>query len=150
MEFLFNLKGNLASFGYGTLYGWATINFVELQSDNTIYPVKNLTLNEVSLIVSIINVGGLIGNFVVLPISVCKKTCHLLSIPLFVSAFRLCNYELFNKYFYFFFQLSSCLIIWAQNIYYLLLSRILTGFVLACVVLDLPSFINDIVFDKLV
>lgn len=81
----------MASFAYGTLFGWTTINFIDLQSDKTIFSVKNLSLEEVSLIVSFVQIGALIGNFAVLPISVrfgIKKTCHFLSIPLIVSAIR--------------------------------------------------------------
>lgn len=73
---------------FGSLSGWATINFVEFQKTNTSLPIGPLSLKEATVLTSIANVGGLIGNFAVLPIGYrigIKKTIHLLCAPLIVS-----------------------------------------------------------------
>lgn len=60
-------KGNLLTFTFGTASGWATINFIELQTENSTFPAEPLKLEEASLVVSLVNLGGFIGIFVVLP-----------------------------------------------------------------------------------
>lgn len=47
-----------------------------------------LSLDESSLVVSFLNVGGFIGNFAILPLSQTfgtKRTIHILSVPVIVS-----------------------------------------------------------------
>lgn len=49
--------------------GWPTINYVELQSKNTTYPMGSLNVDQLALIMSIHNVGCCLGNFAIAPIS---------------------------------------------------------------------------------
>lgn len=73
---------------YGMSNFWATINLLELESENTTYPTGPLDEQESALVISIVNVGGLLGNFMVLPISQrigIKRTIHLLCVPIIVS-----------------------------------------------------------------
>lgn len=88
-QFLTIVGCNLLTFSFGNSNGWGTINFNELQSKNSTFPTGPLTLDEASLVVSLINVGGLIGNFaiLVLPTSETigiKRTIHLYGVPLIV------------------------------------------------------------------
>lgn len=87
-------EGNLASFYFGTAFGWATINFVELTSEHTTFPTGKLDLKDAALVVSIVEIGGLIGDFAMLPI--CdrfgiKKSIHFLGIPMVVSSSTDCT-----------------------------------------------------------
>lgn len=78
---------HLLTFGFGSSSGWAAINYNELQSENTTFPSGALNLEQSSLVVSLINIGGLVGNFAVLPLSQMigiKRTIHLFGIPLIV------------------------------------------------------------------
>lgn len=71
--------------------GWATINFNELQSENSTFMTGPLSLEEASLVVSILNVGGFVGNFAILPVTHsigAKRTVHALGIPLIVSQLK--------------------------------------------------------------
>lgn len=72
---------------FGLSMGWGTINNVELQNTNTTYGTGPLTQSQASLIVSLPNFGGFIGNFAIVPISMyfgVKRTMHLFGIPLIV------------------------------------------------------------------
>lgn len=85
-KILFVEIGNLLTLSFGIVSGWATINFNELQSENSTFSTGPLKLEEASLVVSILNIGGLIGNFGVLPISQLigvKRTLHILG-PLLI------------------------------------------------------------------
>lgn len=80
--------GNLLTFFFGSQIGWATINFLEFQSVNSTLPTGQLTLDESSLVISLVNVGGFIGNFAILPIGQLfgiKRTIHLFVLPSIVS-----------------------------------------------------------------
>lgn len=77
----------MLTFSFGTATGWATINFNEFQNENSTFPTGPLNLEEASLVVSLINLGGLFGNFIVLPMSHMfgiKRTIHLFGVPLIV------------------------------------------------------------------
>lgn len=63
------------------------INFNELQNKNSTYSAAPLSLQEASLVTSVVSVGGLIGNFAIVPISQTigiKRSIHLLGVPLIV------------------------------------------------------------------
>lgn len=79
--------GNLLTLAYGLSDGWAQINFIELQDENSTYSTGPLNSEELALIVAIANIGGFIGNFAVLPISQLigvKRAIHLFGVPLIV------------------------------------------------------------------
>lgn len=70
-------------FSTGSSTGWSSINFNYLQSENSTFPTGPLTLNEASLVVSLVNIGGVVGNFAILPfmqIIGVKRTIHLLGL----------------------------------------------------------------------
>lgn len=60
---------NLLSISFGLSTGWPTINFAELQSVNSTLPMGPLTLDQLAIVMSIHNLGCVIGNFAVAPIS---------------------------------------------------------------------------------
>lgn len=71
---------------FGIVSGWATINYNELQNGNSTFATGPLKLEEASLVVSILNLGGFIGNFAIVPISQfigIKRTLHFLG-PLLI------------------------------------------------------------------
>lgn len=81
-------SGNLLTLSFGVSSGWSTINFIELQNENSTFSTGPLSLDEASLVVSLINIGGFVGNFAILPISKfigIKRTIHLFGLPLIVS-----------------------------------------------------------------
>lgn len=61
--------GNLLSLSVGFSTGWATINLLELKSENSSFPGGQLTEEQLALVISISNIGGFTGNFAVGPIS---------------------------------------------------------------------------------
>lgn len=76
--------------------GWATINFIDLQQENTTFPTGPLTLEEATLVTSLTNIGGFIGNFAILPLSDkfgMKRAIHLAGIPLVVSSIEITHYS---------------------------------------------------------
>lgn len=73
---------------FGSSGGWGTINFVELQSENTTFPGGKLTLEEATLVVSIMSIGAFFGNFAIIYISRkigLKNSIHALCLPQLVS-----------------------------------------------------------------
>lgn len=71
------------------MVGWATINFIDLQQENTTFPTGQLTLEEATLVTSLTNIGGFLGNFAILPLGEkygLKRAIHLMGIPLAVSS----------------------------------------------------------------
>lgn len=117
---------NLLTLSIGIVSGWATINFNELQNENSTYTTGPLTLEQSSMVVAIENIGGFIGNFAILPLIPfvgVKRLIHLLGLPMIVS---------------------SILIIWAQNVYFLYGSRMLSGLASGALVIAISTLINDI------
>lgn len=73
------------SFGLST--GWATINLLELENENSTFSTGPLTKQQTSMVISLINVGGFAGNWLVLPLCSfvgVKRAIHLLGIPIVV------------------------------------------------------------------
>lgn len=80
--------GNLLTLSYGLSDGWISINLIELKSENTTLSTGPLTMEQLSLVISISNIGGIIGNLAIVPISRAigiKRAIHLFVIPLIVS-----------------------------------------------------------------
>lgn len=61
-HFLFVEKGNLLTVTYGACCAWASVSYIELQENKSVLPSGPLTENEASLMVAILNAGGLAGN----------------------------------------------------------------------------------------
>lgn len=142
-------------FSAASTFAWPSINSNELKEKNTTFPTGALSFNEISYVISIANIGSIIGNlinipnqdgrasqnitfytlldvvgnFAVVPIAASigpKLTIHLCAIPIITSAL---------------------LIIWSQNVYFLYVSRLLIGFVGGGLPVTVPLLINDICFD---
>lgn len=56
--------GNLLTGSLGATNGWASVNFVDLQKDDTSFPSGPLSLEQATLVVSICYAGAIIGNSV--------------------------------------------------------------------------------------
>lgn len=56
---------------FGTANGWATVNFVDLQKEDTRFPSGPLSLNQATLMMSISIASAIVGNLV-FPFSVRK------------------------------------------------------------------------------
>lgn len=81
------LSGNLLTLSFGASSGWATINFIDLQQENTTFPTGPLSLEEATFVTSIVSIGGFVGNFAILPVSNkvgVKRAIHFMGIPLIV------------------------------------------------------------------
>lgn len=79
--------GNLVTLSFGLSDGWITINYLELQNENTTLSTGPLTSDQLPFVISIANIGGIVGNFVIVPLSRAigtKRSIHLLVIPLIV------------------------------------------------------------------
>lgn len=80
--------GNLLSFSLGNASGWATINFIELQKEDTTFPPGHFTLDEATFVTTALIIGGLLGNYAILPISkhfgYARALC-LMGVPSIVS-----------------------------------------------------------------
>lgn len=104
----FHISGNLLTLSFGISIGWATINFNELQSEKSTFLNAPLSLDEASLLVSIVNVGGLIGNYAIVPISNLigiKRSIHILgSLMIVRNAKKFDIYQIQN---YIYFKLSN-------------------------------------------
>lgn len=80
--------GNILTASYGAANGWASINFVDLQKDDTSFPSGPLSLKQATLMVSICYAGAIIGNsmfpFIVKKIG-SKRTLAAVTFPQIVS-----------------------------------------------------------------
>lgn len=87
------------TFTFGLSNFWATINLLELTSENSTFPTGPLSHQEFSFIISIGNIGSLLGNFIILPISQTigvKYSIHLLGVPMIVSIQKTINFLNFS------------------------------------------------------
>lgn len=76
------------SLNYGASCSWGSLSYEELQNNSLLLPTGKLSLNEASLMVTLPNLGGLIGNFVFIYIGERyghKKTILWLGAPQIVS-----------------------------------------------------------------
>lgn len=74
-------------FSAATTFAWPSVNSNELQEMNSTFPTGSLSFQEISYVISIANIGSLIGNFAVVPVAAIlgpKLTIHLFSIPIIV------------------------------------------------------------------
>lgn len=117
-------------------------------------PTGPFTLEEATFVAVLTSVGGIVGNFAVLPLAqrlgYARSIC-LMGVPMIVSLHP------DNQFFYskitmtislFFFQLSNILLIVAQHKYLVYISRVLSGFGGGVGMVAIPSMIPDISSDK--
>lgn len=112
--YLWSTVGNLLMFSAAATFAWPSINSNELQEKNSTYSAGTLTFEEVSHVISLANIGSVIGNFLKVSKSIWKmltlknlvicvffignfavvplaggigpkSTIHLLSIPIIVN-----------------------------------------------------------------
>lgn len=56
------IAGNLLSLSFGSMNGWASVNFLELQKTDTLLPSGPLSLQQATLMMSIGIASAVIGN----------------------------------------------------------------------------------------
>lgn len=79
--------GNLLTLSCSLSDGWITINYIELQSENVTLSTGPLKSEKLPLVISISSIGGIVGNFAIVPISRAigiKHAIHLFALPLIV------------------------------------------------------------------
>lgn len=83
-----SFSAHLLTTSYGSMNGWATVNFVDLQKDGTTFPRGPLTLGQATFMMSISVASCIIGNFV-FPHIVrkfgCKRTMYAMGFPQIVG-----------------------------------------------------------------
>lgn len=84
-QFFASISANLIGFSFGWACAWANVNFLEFQSPNS---KLQLTYDEITLVMSLICAGGLMGTVVylwALEKFGRKKPILFLSVPTVVS-----------------------------------------------------------------
>lgn len=80
--------GNLLTMSFGATIGWAVVNFVDLQQDDTKFPSGPLSLLQATRVMSLFFASAVIGNlmfpYIVKKIG-CKTTMFILGFPQMVS-----------------------------------------------------------------
>lgn len=114
----------------GAGLGWSSPSIKTLMSNGSPLPTGRITKDESSWIASLWNVGGLIGNFLFGYIT--SKFGRKL--PIIFMAIPNIGCWLF--------------VLFAQNVYYLYVSRILYGIVVGGVFVVVPLFIAEISNDR--
>lgn len=148
---------------FGVTMVWAPANFLVLQSNETRLPSGPLTSDEAVFVASIFAIGGLAGNVSYLWIVERfgrKVPLLLLAIPQIVRIHGWspcsCRDEL-SALIYLtvclsspchVFQISLMLIIFANNVMHLYVSRILCGYVGGACVVCIPIFTIEICYDE--
>ncbi|XP_031623073.1 facilitated trehalose transporter Tret1-like [Contarinia nasturtii] len=129
-QYLAGIVVNMMSIVHGIQCGWSSPNIVLLTSDETPLPSGKITMEEASWVASLFPIGGLIGN-------ICfgfitnrfgrKMPLIFITIPTIAS---------------------WSLILYAQNFYFLTISRILSGFVSGGIFGTVPGFLSEIANDR--
>lgn len=81
--------GNIMSYSYGFSNFWTASNLLELKSENSTFPMEQLSQDESATVVAIVNLGGLMGNFIIIPLSQIigiKRVLHSLGLVMIVSS----------------------------------------------------------------
>lgn len=110
--------GNLLTLSFGLSTGWATINLLELENANSTFPTGPLTKQETSLVISLINVGGFVGNWLVLPLSGLvgvKRATHLLGIPIVVRWIFMKLENIFHSLIFFILVYFHDIVVWFNS-----------------------------------
>lgn len=111
--------------------GWLANVFILLtNSDNPPLPSGPVQINELAWVSSILGIGGLVGTVAMAWLTECfgrKHSLIALALPQIVS---------------------FVLIIYAQNVYYLYLSRFFTGFCGGAMFVNIPLTVTEIAEDR--
>lgn len=76
---------------FGAMNGWAAVNFVNLQKDDTTFPSGPLTLSQATFMMSIAFIPSIIGNLVFPDIVKrfgCKRTIYAMGFPQIVGLIK--------------------------------------------------------------
>lgn len=119
-----NLPVNLLSLAFGISVGWAAPNMLLFQTEHS--PIGLLNSDQVSLIASILCIGGTVGTIcfgLIVDLWGRKITMIVISIP----------------------QLAAnILVLIGTNYYYIYVARFLFGFAAAGVYIMVPIFVSEI------
>lgn len=128
--FCLHIKANLASLQSGILMGWCSPSLPILLSENSPLDVGPITIDEASLIASIFCLGGALGAFVFgLVINYAGRKYTLLCGGLLQT-------------------IGWILVLIAEDVDMLYISRCLTGFGTAGTYLAIPTFVAEISHKK--
>ncbi|XP_031629245.1 facilitated trehalose transporter Tret1-like [Contarinia nasturtii] len=122
---------NLLIIGFGVTLGWSGPNLVVLKSNKSPLLTGKVTEDEGSWIASLLCFGCLIGNvfFGYVTSKFGRKTpLTMMTVPIIIS---------------------WLLILFAQNVIYLYVSRILNGFVGGGLFVIVPAFLSEIAIDRI-
>lgn len=115
---------------YGITCGWTSPNELVLKSEKTPLPSGPVNQSEFSWIVSLLCIGGAVGNIVFGVVAEkCGRKVPLmcLSVPLIAS---------------------WMLILFAQNVYFLYAARLLSGSIGGGIFVLIPLYLNEIAHDR--
>lgn len=93
---------NFIGFSFGWSCSWANVNFLELQSPETSLEDGPISYDQASLLMSLICVGGLIGNLTylwALETFGRKKPILFLSVPIIVRTFKITRVLYWSRHF---------------------------------------------------
>lgn len=121
---------NIVVMASGVGLSWTSPSIEILQSDESPLPSGKIQFEEASWIASLWSVGGLIGNFLYLFMT--NKFGR--KMPIISLAFPKI--------------VCWLMVLFAQNVYYLYISRILYGIVLGGAFVVVPLFIREISVDR--
>lgn len=145
---IYFFAANILTVSIGSTFGYATVNFPDFQKEDINLPSGPLTLGEASFFMSVITIGGIFGEFlfVYLLSKIGSRNAILfLGIPQMVRAVSFFD---FISSFISCFQIVWLLIIFAQNQYYLILARFISGITMSGQLLSASLFITEIADNK--
>lgn len=94
------VAGNLLTASFGATSGWAAVNFVRLQKDNTEFPSGPLSQAQATRVMSLFFASAVVGNlvfpFVVKKLG-SKRTMFVLGFPQLVSSIAKLSEISFDK-----------------------------------------------------
>lgn len=121
---------NLLLISYGMTCGWTSPNELILKSENTPLSTGSVNDTEFSWVVSLLCIGGAIGNILFGIITEKfgrKRPLMFLSIPLIGSWLQILS---------------------AQNVYHLYIARLLSGAIGGGLFVIVPLYLNEIAHDR--
>lgn len=149
---------NLLTLSYGISCGWPSPNIFLLRSEASPLASGKITIEEASWIASLLCVGGVFGNFFFTYVTSKfgrKKPLLAIASPAIVSLLILSVeytniFVIHNITFVVIFQMGWALILFAPNVSYLYLARLLNGVVAGGIFAIIPQYLAEVSSDQLV
>lgn len=147
--------GNLGTLTYRISVGWMAIALILYNSDKSPLPSGRMEMSYLSWVSSMLGIGGVVGTIAAGLMADRfgrKYTLLAAAIPQIVSESKnivvvfFCLIQMFSKRF--FIQISYLLIIYAQNVYFLLVSRFLSGYIGGVMFVVIPLMVAEIAEDR--